>query len=160
GPGTRVAALERVKAPKPHEVLTLPGSVEKARKIEMLQRDDHTARAESEAIRQVTASYADSRRQILVANSDGVLATDDQVRTRFAVSCVASGDTGLQTGMEAPGRTIGFEFFDEHPPEEIARIAAARAVGKLVARPAPSGKLPVVLRRGAGGVLLPQAFSA
>jgi len=137
--------------------VTLPGSVEKARKIEMLQRADDAARAESDAIRQVTASYADSRRQILVANSDGVLATDDQVRTRFAVQCVASGDTGLQTGMEAPGRTIGFEFFDEHPPEEIARIAAARAVGKLAARPAPSGKLPVVLRRGAGGVLFHEA---
>ena len=70
---------------------------------------------------------------------------------------MASGDTGLQTGMEAPGRTIGFEFFDEHPPEEIARVAAARAVGKLSARPAPSGKLPVVLRRGAGGVLFHEA---
>ena len=33
--------------------------------------------------------------------------------------------------MEAPGLTVGFEYFDEHPPEDIARIAAARAVGKL-----------------------------
>ena len=95
-----------------------------------------------------------------MANSDGVLATDDQVRTRFAVTCVASGDTGLQTGMEAPGRTIGFEFFDEHPPEEIARIAAARAVGKLAARPAPSGKVPVVLRRGRRWRAVPRGVRA
>jgi TldD protein len=79
------------------------------------------------------------------------------VRTRFFVNCVAVGDTGMQTGMEAPGYTVGFEYFDEHPPEEIARTAAARAVSKLSARPAPSGKVPVVLKRGAGGVLFHEA---
>ena len=157
GPGTKVAPLVEQSSNRPHVVQTLPETVSKAKKVEMMARADEAARAESGSITQVTSSYADSRRRILVANSDGVLATDDQVRTRFAVSCVASADTGLQTGSEAPGRTIGFEFFDEHPPEESARIAAARAVSKLEARPAPSGKLPVVLRRGAGGVLFHEA---
>ncbi len=157
GPGTRVAPLQTRNAPAPHQVVTMPETVSKARKVEMLARADAAARDVAGAITQVTSSYADGRRQILVANSDGLLATDDQVRTRFAVTCVAASDTGLQTGSEAPGRTIGFEFFDEHPPEEIARIAAARAVSKLDARPAPSGKLPVVLRRGAGGVLFHEA---
>ncbi len=156
GPGTRVAAL-RPSGSAPGTVEVLPESVPKARKIEMLARADDAGRAVAGSITQVTANYADSRRRILVANSDGVLATDDQVRTRFAVTCVASGDTGLQTGTEAPGRTVGFEFFDENAPEDIARIAAERAVTKLTARPAPSGKLPVVLRRGAGGVLFHEA---
>ena len=35
------------------------------------------------AVTSVTASYADARRRILVANSDGLLADDDRVRTRF-----------------------------------------------------------------------------
>ena len=56
-------------------------------------------------ITQVAARYADSRRQILVANSDGTLAGDDQVKTLFSVSAVASGDTGMQTGRESIGRT-------------------------------------------------------
>ncbi|MEP6623352.1 MAG: TldD/PmbA family protein [Acidimicrobiia bacterium] len=157
GPGTRVAPLVARPDDATNSVVTLPETVSKARKVEMMARADAAARAESGSITQVTASYADGRRRILVANSDGVLAADDQVRTRFAVSCVASADTGLQTGSEAPGRTVGFEFFDEHPPEEIARLAAARAVSKLDARPAPSGKLPVVLRKGAGGVLFHEA---
>ncbi len=92
-----------------------------------------------------------------MANSDGLLTEDDQVRTRFMVNCVAVGDTGMQTGMEAPGFTVGFEYFDEHAPEDIARIAAERALSKLNARPAPSGKVPVVLKRGAGGVLFHEA---
>ena len=73
------------------------------------------------------------------------------------VQCVAVGDTGMQTGMEAPGRTIGFELFDEIEPEEVANTAADRALAMLRARPAPSGKLPVVLKRGAGGVLFHEA---
>ena len=157
GSGTRIVGLQTRMTKAPHEVQTLPETVAKARKVEMLARADAAAREIAGSITQVTASYADGRRRFLVANSDGVLATDDQVRTRFAVTCVASGDTGLQTGSEAPGRTIGFEFFDEFPPEEIARVAAERAVVKLDARPAPSGKLAVVLRRGAGGVLFHEA---
>jgi len=155
--GARVVALDRHDAPKSHVVRIAPESVAKARKVEMLQRADDAARARGDAIRQVSAAYADGRRRILVANSEGLLAEDDQVRTRFFVQCVAVGDTGMQTGMEAPGRSIGFELLEEIEPEEVARIAADRALAMLRARPAPSGKLPVVLRRGAGGVLFHEA---
>src|SRR5262249_1913980 len=65
--------------------------------------------------------------------------------------------TGMQTGFEGPGRTIGFELFDEVDPEEVARLAARRSLAMLKARPAPSGVLPVVLKRGAGGVLFHEA---
>jgi TldD protein len=152
-----VAGLERRTVERPHDVHILPETVEKARKAEVLERADHAARAESDSIRQVTASYADSRRRILVANSDGLLVEDDAVRTRFGVNCVAVADTGMQTGFEAPGRSIGFEYFDEIDPEDVARIAAQRALTMLRARPAPVGKLPVVLKRGAGGVLFHEA---
>jgi TldD protein len=154
---TTMVALAPRPAPAPHDVLIAPESVEKARKAELLVRADDAARSEGGAIRQVSAAYADGRRRILVANSDGLLATDDQVRTRFMVSVVAAGDSGLQTGYEGPGHTVGFEFFDDVDPEEVARNAAQRALRMLDARPAPSGKLPVVLRQGAGGVLFHEA---
>ncbi|MFI5048138.1 MAG: TldD/PmbA family protein [Acidimicrobiia bacterium] len=154
---TQVVALERRESQRPHEIRVLPETVEKARKAEVLERADHAARAEADSIRQVSVTYADSRRRVLIANSDGLLVEDDRVRTRFGVNCVAVGDTGMQTGFEAPGRTLGFEIFDEIDPEEVARIAAQRALTMLRARPAPRGKLPVVLKRGAGGVLFHEA---
>jgi len=157
GGGARAVALERRDVRRPHEIGILPETVEKARKAAVLERADHAARAVDGSVRQVSASYADSRRRVLIANSDGLLVEDDRVRTRFAVNCVAVGDTGMQTGTEAPGRTMGFEIFDEIDPEEVARVAANRALTMLRARPAPSGKLPVVLRRGAGGVLFHEA---
>jgi TldD protein len=155
--GTQVAALTRNDQPRPHDVVVPPETVDKGRKVELLARADAAARAESSSVTSVTASYADSRRRILVANSDGLVAGDDQVRTRFMVHCVATGDTGMQTGHEGPGRTIGFELFDEFDPETVARTAARRAVTLLDAVPAPSGRVPVVLKRGAGGVLFHEA---
>ncbi len=155
--GAQIVALDRHDRAPAHEIRIAPESVPKARKVEMLQRADSAARAQGDSISQVSVAYADSRRRILVANSEGLLAEDDQVRTRFFVQCVAVGDAGMQTGMEAPGRSIGFELLDEIEPEQVARTAADRALAMLRARPAPSGKLPVVLRKGAGGVLFHEA---
>jgi TldD protein len=157
GGGVRTVALERVSAPSPNGVSILPESVGKARKVELLRKADEAARSGGGAIRQVSAVYGDNRRQILVANSEGVLASDDQVKTRFAVSCVASGDAGMQTGRESVGSTVGFELFDTVSVEEMARSAAQRALTKLSARPAPSGSLPVVIKQGSGGVLFHEA---
>jgi TldD protein len=131
--------------------------VAKGTKVDLLRRADEAARGEGGPIRQVRARYGDSRRQILVANSDGLLASDDQVRTLFVVSAVAFGDTGMQTGYESVGRTVGFELFDRYEVEDIARTSAKRAITKLAARPAPSGTLPVVIGPGGGGVLFHEA---
>ncbi len=157
GGGVRRVALSRVRATAPNAVTVLPETVPKAAKVELLRRADEVARSAGGAIRQVSAVYADGRRQILVANSDGVLASDDQVKTRFAISCVALGDTGMQTGRESVGATVGWELFDRYDVEELARSAASRALTKLSARPAPSGAVPVVIKSGGGGVLFHEA---
>ena len=125
--------------------------------LELLRRADEAARAADGAITQVQAGCGGSRRSVLIANSEGLYARDEQARTRFSVSCVASGDTGLQTGFESAARTLGFELFDEVSVEELAHLAANRAVSKLSARPAPSGELPVVLAGGSGGILFHEA---
>ncbi len=155
--GTRVVALTRQEVPRGYEVQTYPEAVAKADKVELLVQANEAARSEASVISQVAASYADSHRRILVANSDGLMSTDDAVRTLFSVSCVATGDTGLQTGRESVGHTVGFELFDLHDVQALASRAAARAVTKLSARPAPSGEMPVVIASGGGGVMFHEA---
>lgn len=157
GGGTNVVALERGRVERSYEIDIAPGDVPKARKVELLTRADEIARGVGDAITQVSASYGDTRKHILVANSDGVLVEDDIVRTFFAVSCVATGDTGMQTGRESVGHTVGFELFDMYDIDDLARRAAQRAITKLAARPAPSGQMPVVIASGGGGVLFHEA---
>lgn len=157
GGGANVVALDRVGARHPSTVLVLPQDVPKAKKVELLRRADDAARTADGAVTQVSARYGDARRRILVANSEGLLAEDDQVRTLFSIGVVATGDTGMQTGRQSLGRTIGFELFDQYEVEDLARRAASRAVTKLGARPAPSGEMPVVIGAGGGGVLFHEA---
>ena len=157
GGAAKVIALTNRAVTPVGEVLIQPDSVAKSAKVALLTRANEAARATGAAIVQVTARYGDSRRSILVANSDGLLTQDEQVRTLFVVQAVASGDTGLQTGYQSLGHTIGFELFDTNDVEELARTAAQRALTKLGARPAPSGTMPVVIKAGTGGVLFHEA---
>ena len=155
--GTQVVALsaqpKRIVSP----VEIDPSSIGKAQKVDLLRRVDDAARSTGGAITQVSAGYSDGRTRILIANSDGLLAHDERVRTLLRVSAVAHGDTGMQTGFDSVGHTMGFELFDKVQVEDIARIAAQRALTKLKARPAPSGALPVVIKAGSGGVLFHEA---
>ena len=156
GGGTRVAPLEEVRRHAAPAQFLLD-EVPTATKLELLARADEAARATGSSISQVTTSYGEGRRRILVATTDGIFATDDQVRTRFNVMCVATGDSGLQTGFESLARTEGFELFEDADVAEMGRVAARRAMAKLSARPAPSGEVPVVLAGGSGGVLFHEA---
>ena len=157
GGGSYTAPVSAAQAQYRTEVRIPPSEVPKDTKVALLTAADEAARSAGSAITQVSARYGDSRRRILVADSDGLLVGDDQVRTLFGVSCVASGDTGMQTGRETAGRTVGFELFDLYDVEDMARRAAQRALTKLTARPAPSGAMPVVVGPGGGGVLFHEA---
>ncbi len=156
GDGVREIALGAL-ADHPTRATTLPGDVDKARKIELLMHADDVARSEGSSITQVQIGLGDSTRRFVVANSEGVFATDHQVRTRFNISCVAKGDTGMQTGYRPVAGTRGFELLSNEAVADAARGAARQAITKLDARPAPSGDLPVVLAGGSGGILFHEA---
>ncbi|MEI8238671.1 MAG: TldD/PmbA family protein [Actinomycetota bacterium] len=154
---TRTISLTRGEPRTVSPVLRHPDDVHTADKVAVLHRLDEAARSASSSIVQVTAGYGDSRKRILVANTDGVFVTDEQVRTLLRINAVATGDTGMQTGYDTAGHTGGFELIDVIDVEELARNAARIAITKLDARPAPSGALPVVIKRGSGGVLFHEA---
>jgi len=153
----RTVSLEPRSSRRIGTVRIAPESIDTADKVTLLERLDAAARAASGAVVQVSAGWSEGRRRILVANSDGLLADDEQVRTLVRISVVAQGDTGLQTGYDSLGHTVGYELVEDHDVEALARGAADRALVKLRARPAPSGTLPVVIQRGSGGVLFHEA---
>ncbi len=157
GGGVRTVALTKSAPHRPNTVVHLPDAIAKARKVELLQRMDDAARDSGPEIVQVSAGYGDSSKRTLVANTDGVHVDDEVVRTLLRISVVADGDTGMQTGFQSMGHTVGFEIFDTVDVEALARDAARQAITKLRARPAPSGAVPVVIKNGSGGVLFHEA---
>ena len=120
-----------------------------------------TARTRSAhgAIVQVTAGYGDSRRQVVIANSDGLYTTNKQVRTRFMVTCVASGDAGRQTGYEVLARTVSLEL-SAGRCRGSSRASRAESRFEAHCTAGSSGAFPVVIKGGSGGVLFHEAFSA
>lgn len=138
-------------------VLVPPSSVPMERKVEVLQRADVAAREYEERITQVTAYYRDIEQQVLVADSDGTWGAETRQYITLFVTAIARQGDDIRTGSESRSETRGFEFFNVHHPEEIAREAARLAVQQLVARPAPAGTFMVVLSSKAGGTMVHEA---
>ena len=157
GGGVRTVALRAVTAPAPNEVTILPERVAKAEKVELLRRADEAARSAGGAVRQVSAVYA---RQSAPGHGGqqrrgpgsrrpgqdpvrGVMRGERRHRHADRTR-VGRGDGGLRV-VRSPD------------VEDLARAAAGRALTKLAARPAPSGRVPVVIKQGSGGVLFHEA---
>ena len=152
-----VRDLRRLDVVSSHDVRVDPATVGAAAKVSALEAADDAARSAGGEIRQVSATYSDVHQEVLVASSDGRMATDDRTRVRFGVQVVAMRDGEIATGFEAPGHSGGFELLDARPPAQLAASAAEKALRMLDARPSPAGELPVVLAPGTGGVLIHEA---
>jgi TldD protein len=129
-----------------------PEDVPAERKAELLRELDERARAEGAEIAQLNASYGEARREVAIANSDGLFSGDDRTRVRIGVQAVARREGTVETGAETLGAHRGFELLEDDPGK-IAEQAAAKALTLLDAVPAPSGSMPVVVGGGFGGVL-------
>ncbi|MBM7624624.1 TldD/PmbA family protein [Sporohalobacter salinus] len=149
--------LQRKNIDSDHQIKIRPETVEKIKKKEILETANNSARNVDQRIQQVMVSYIDYYQQVLIANSTGLLVEDERVRTRMMVNAIASDGEIIQTGRETPGKHVGFELFDEYPPEEVGKKAGEKAITMLEARPAPSRRMPVVVNHGFGGVLFHEA---
>ncbi len=142
----------RAEAPSPLPVERRPEDIPAERKAALLRELDERGRAQGDEIAQFTASYAEGRRQVAIANSDGLLSGDDRTRVRIGSQAVARRGSTVETGAETLGAHRGFELLEDDPLQ-IAEQAARKALTLLDAGPAPSGSMPVVVGGGFGGVL-------
>jgi TldD protein len=138
-------------ASTPQPIERRPQDVPAQRKASLLRELDERGRAAAE-VAQLLASYAEVRREVAVANSEGLLSDDDRTRVRIGVQAVARRGEAVETGAETLGGHRGFELFDGDPGG-IAESAARKALTLLDAGPAPAGSMPVVVGGGFGGVL-------
>lgn len=134
-----------------------PDTIPIDKKVEKVIEANKVARELDARIKQVMVGYGDVVQEVVIANSLGEIVEDKRVRTRFAVNSVAAEGSLIQTGYEAVGSFAGFELFDTIDTTDIAKKAAGRAVKMLEAKPAPTGKMPVVMTSKSGGTMIHEA---
>jgi TldD protein len=146
-------ALAAATPPRLAEIAVRPETIPAERKADLLRACDERARAAGAEVVQVQVGYAEGRRRVTVANSEGLLASDDRTRTRLGAQVVARRNGRVETGFQTLGGHRGFELFDDQAGEGTAEQAARSALTLLGADPAPAGSMPVVVGGGFGGVL-------
>lgn len=127
-------------------------------KVALVKRANQVARSMDTRIKQVKVIYRDALRRIATANTNGEVVYDERVATLFVVQVIVSQNDLIQTGYEPRGACMGFELFQDNPPDQIAETASRRALMMLGARRAPGGKMPVVLSSDAGGTMIHEAI--
>lgn len=140
-----------------HPVKINPHEAENKVKCDLLRAATEAARAYDERIVQSVGNLITVDHTIQIANTEGLFKTDRHVRTRMAVSAVASAGGENQNGSCSPGRGMGLEVFELFKPEEIGRTAAAQAITNLEADYCPAGQMPVAIENGFGGVIFHEA---
>lgn len=130
--------------------------VKEKEKVGIVERADAAARAFDPRITQVKLAYEDSIDGFVVANSDGVYASDTLPMVWISVDTVATDKEKRRPGYVRVSGRSGFEFFKRYSPEDAGSKAAKQAVTMLESSPAPMGEMPVVLGSG-GGVLFHEA---
>jgi TldD protein len=135
----------RTPAPVPAELAAL------------VRRVDRRVRTVSPAIRQVIIAGRERRQDVRITNSLGEVARDRRSTSVWMVQVVAADGTVIQTGYETAGGSAGLGAFPPDTLERIGLAAARRAVQMLSARPAPGGRMPVVLSSEAGGTMIHEA---
>ena len=140
-----------------HPIKIVPSSVANADKISYLKEAYMTAKNYHADISQVEGTLLDVDHNILIANSEGLLTTDRQVRTRLSINAIASKGGENQTGACSPGARMGLEFFDKVSPKHIGEEAARQAITMLNAGYISACEIPVAIENGFGGVIFHEA---
>jgi TldD protein len=155
--GTTALSLNMTQNENINVIHIDPNTIEKTRKVQLMRRAYDTAFNYDELITQVTVSYMDYNQDIMVANSEGLWKEDKRVRTRLAISSVASKNGEMQSGFFGPGASKGYEFYENLDVDKYAREASRIAVTMVNAKYSPSGKMPVIIDNGFGGVIFHEA---
>ncbi len=140
-----------------HKVKELPTALSKSLAAEKLKYVSEMQFKENKLITETSGVYLDTISDVFIANSLGLITSDRRVRTRFSVNAIASKDNLKESSHFTKGASVGFEIFEGVDFEKVASDTAKTAVDLLSAKPSPSGKMPVIIDNGFGGVIFHEA---
>jgi TldD protein len=136
-------------------ILSVDSEVES--KIAYLMSADRVARAAGNQISQTRGSCMQREQSVELFNSEGLHKTDKRNYTRAALTAIASDGNEQATGRWNDGGLAGWEIEESINAEKTGEEAARQALVNLSAKPCPSGRMPVIIGNGFGGVIFHEA---
>ncbi|SUT87686.1 TldD protein [Actinobacillus ureae] len=163
-----VKSFKQTNAIKRYASVNPLDTLSREQKVELLHLVDKVARAEDPRVIQVNAGLSAVYEEMLVAATDGTLATDIRPLVRLSVSVLVEENGKRERGSAGAGGRFGLNWFFE--PQVVngemtgdtravylAKEAVRMALVNLGAMPAPAGTMPIVLGAGWPGILLHEA---
>ncbi|MDJ0780127.1 MAG: TldD/PmbA family protein [Gammaproteobacteria bacterium] len=126
-------------------------------KVAYLMAANEAARSAGEQISQTRGSCLQREQQVEIFNSDGLHATDVRNYIRASLTAIASDGGEQATGSWNDGGLRGWEIEAALDPRKTGEEAARQALINLTAKPCPSGRMPVIIGPGFGGVIFHEA---
>lgn len=159
GGSNQAISIEEIRPALRYNIDNSSIALPPADKLALLKRADLAARAASDKVVKVEASFVEQLRETLVISSAGRMVRDRQPMMRFGVHVVVEDGDRRQSGSSGGGGRKGLEYFIEEntSPEWHGREAVRVAEAMLDARDAPAGAMEVVLAAGDSGILLHEA---
>lgn len=131
--------------------------ISKEEKINFLKKCEKAMHIDDRIVRTVV-TIVNTKQNVQIFNSDGKEVTDTRIRGRMSLLAVAKDENGIETSSVGPGAQKGMEFFyNENDMVAQAEEVAKTAIVMLGAKECPSGKMPVIIGNGFGGVIFHEA---
>jgi len=97
------------------------------------------------------------QQSIEIFNSEGLHSTDQRHYIRTGLTSIAADGSDQASGSWNDGGLNGWELREQIDPQQTGSEASRQALVNLSAKPCPSGRMPVVIGNGFGGVIFHEA---
>jgi TldD protein len=153
-----VEKINKVRVKNAHVYERQLSEVSREEKIALMKEAHEVISSYDKRIVRIQCSFMNNRKVVTIFNSDGKQFDDFKERGRMAFVAIASENGKIETSFEGPGATAGMEFFTAKISiRDTAKRVAELAIKMLTAAECPSGKMPVVIGNGFGGVVFHEA---
>ena len=153
-----VKEISKVRVPKKHHPRIKYSDYKKEDLIKMLSEASEECLKYDSRIVRCRASFSCNYKDVEIFNSEGKQFNDVRSRGRAYIIAIAAKAGAIETSGVGPGAQKGVEFFLEDVDlKKEAREVAKAAVTMLDAKECPSGKMPVIIGNGFGGVIFHEA---
>jgi TldD protein len=111
----------------------------------------------NEKVVQVVLSLLKKHQYVEIFNSEGLHASEERPYIRYMTSAVFRDGAHQSEASFSPGAIGGWSFMEKFETEKVADELLKTGLTMLYAKPAPAGKMPVVIDNGFGGVIFHEA---